>query len=113
MQGPDRRRSYRSTARRFRSTIGLAFPAATIDEAENGPVAPLTALERTRGTDLILLDLSMQGVTGFDGLMAIRRRFPKVPVLVVSGLDEPRIIEDAMRFGAAGFVPKSAERDKP
>ena len=84
----------------LRSTIGLAFPAATIDEAET-VLSAVDALERTRGTDLILLDLSMQGVTGFDGLMAIRRRFPKVPVLVVSGLDEPAHHRgcDALRGG--------------
>jgi DNA-binding NarL/FixJ family response regulator len=89
------------------STLQLAFPGARVEEAGSIEAA-VASLEGQRGADLILLDLSMLGVNGFDGLVSIRRRFPSVPVLVVSGLDEPRIIQDAMRFGAAGFVPKAS-----
>lgn len=95
----------------LRSTIGLALPASEVIEADTIEAALIT-LARSFPTDLILLDLSMQGVSGFDGLMSIRRHHPKVPILVVSGRDEPRMAEDALRFGAAGFVSKSAERKR-
>lgn len=93
----------------LRSTLQLAFPGARIDEADS-VAAAAAALEGRRNVDIVLLDLSMRGINGFDGLIAIRRRFPSVPFLVVSGLNEPRIVQDAMRFGAAGFVPKSADK---
>ncbi len=52
----------------------------------------------------------MQGVAGFDGLVTIRTRFPRVPILIVSGLEEPRIMHEAVRHGAAGFVPKAVDK---
>ena len=52
----------------------------------------------------------MAGVSGFDGMMSIRKRCPSVPILVVSGLDDPRVIHDSMRYGAAGFVPKAGDK---
>ena len=93
----------------LQSTLQLGFPGARIDEADSIESAT-AALGAHRGFDLILLDLSMQGVNGFDGMMGIRKRFPSIPILVVSGLDEPRVIHDSMRYGAAGFVPKASDK---
>lgn len=93
----------------LQSTLQLAFPGTRLDEADSIESAS-TTLGGRRGIDLILLDLSMQGVSGFDGMMSIRKRFPSVPILVVSGLDEPRVIQDSMRYGAAGFVPKAGDK---
>jgi DNA-binding NarL/FixJ family response regulator len=91
------------------STLQLAFPGARIDEAHSIETALAALLER-RGTDLILLDLSMTGVSGFEGMVSIRKRFPSIPILVVSGLDDPRVIHDSMAYGAAGFVPKAGDK---
>ncbi len=60
--------------------------------------------------DLVLLDLSMPDTQGFHGLLTLRNRFPKLPVLIVSGMEDHRIIAEAMSYGAAGFVPKSTAR---
>lgn len=89
------------------STVHVAFPHAVVDEADSLTSA-CDMLARSDAIDLILLDLSMQGVTGFDGLIQIRGRFPRVPILVVSGLDDAQIVHEAMRCGAAGFVPKAS-----
>lgn len=93
----------------LQSTLQLAFPGARIEEASSIESA-CVALGDRRSADLILLDLSMQGVSGFDGMMTIRKRFPSVPILVVSGLDDPRVVQDSMRYGAAGFVPKAGDK---
>lgn len=42
--------------------------------------------------------------------MAIRARFPRIPVLICSGLEEAPIIREALALGAAGFVPKTSNR---
>lgn len=60
--------------------------------------------------DLALLDLSMPGITGFQGLLALRANHPNLPVMVVSGIDDPRIIHEALSHNAAGYVVKSAGR---
>ncbi|WP_232630146.1 response regulator [Methylobacterium sp. Leaf118] len=91
------------------SAIALAFPGAELHEAD-GIRGACEILERTPAIDLTLLDLTMQGVAGFDGLVGIRTRFPRVPILIVSGLEEPRIMHEAVRHGAAGFVPKAVDK---
>lgn len=92
-----------------RSTLQLSFRGVEVSEAGSIEAA-LTLLAAHPTTDLILLDLSMAGVRGFDGLLNLRKQRPSIPILVVSGLDEPRVIADARQYGAAGFVPKASEK---
>ena len=58
--------------------------------------------------DLVLLDLNMPGMDSTLSLSSLRADFPAVPILVVSATEEGRVIAQAMEFGAAGFLPKSA-----
>jgi len=91
------------------TTLALAHPGAVLHEAD-GIAGACAILARERAIELVLLDLSMQGVRGFDGLLTIRAQFARVPILVVSGLDDPRIMRDAIHHGAAGFVPKAVDK---
>lgn len=98
----------------FRDAVQLAIriadPRAEIHEATDidGAIDMIAGLRR--GYDLALLDLSMPGTTGFDGLLLIRTRFPRLPILIVSGLDDPRVIREALSYGISGFVPKSVKK---
>jgi DNA-binding NarL/FixJ family response regulator len=56
--------------------------------------------------DLLLLDLEMPGMSGVEGFLAIRRRFPSLPVVIVSGVSDARIIRTLIDAGARGFIPK-------
>jgi len=93
----------------LRGAVSAVLDEVEVEEAE-GIEAACRVLERQRNTDLALLDLSMPGVTGFEGLVTLRSRFPRVPVVIVSGVDDGRVVEEAIRLGAAGFVPKSLDR---
>ena len=53
----------------------------------------------------------MRGVTGFDGLITLRPRFPRVPILVVSGHEDLRIAREALEHEAAGSVPRPWQGD--
>lgn len=57
--------------------------------------------------DLILLDIDMPGMDGLSGLDRMRELNPNTAVAILSGLSEPANIVEALRRGAAGFIPKS------
>jgi DNA-binding NarL/FixJ family response regulator len=69
-------------------------------------------LDRHNDFDLVLLDLAMPGVRGFSGLMYMRAQYPGVPVVIVSGNDDPAVIRRCMDFGASGFIPKTLGVDE-
>ena len=56
--------------------------------------------------DLMILDISLRGVSGIDLLKDIRIHWPKLPVLVLSMHDETLYAERALRAGARGYVMK-------
>jgi len=71
----------------------------------------LQALDRSHGadTDLIVLDLSMPGLSGLEVLRRIVSSWPHVCVLVFTMHDSPAMADQALRAGAAGFVTKNCE----
>jgi DNA-binding NarL/FixJ family response regulator len=78
------------------------------DIAEAGSFDDISKLlDRNNDVDLVLLDLAMPGVRGFSGLMYMRAQYPGIPVVVVSGNDDPAVIRRCMDFGASGFIPKT------
>ncbi|BCH32245.1 DNA-binding response regulator [Mesorhizobium sp. L-8-10] len=93
------------------SAVRMAYPDVDTVEARSVEEA-LDLLGSPIPFDLALLDLSMPGVQGFEGLLQLRTRHPRLPVVVVSGHEEPRIISEALSYGAAGFIPKSVRKDE-
>ena len=65
-------------------------------------------VEENPEVDLVLLDLHMPGVTGFAGLVFLCKRYPSVPVVIISAHEDPAVIRRALDHGAAGFIPKSS-----
>jgi len=92
------------------AAVSLAYPATRSREVSSLDEA-IDILETDRDFDIALLDLNLPGVSGFDGLLKLRTQHPRLPVLVVSGLENEQIINDALTYGAAGFLPKSLGRD--
>lgn len=92
----------------LRLAIETSYPDAKIQEASSIPAAKDAMTGHS--FDLVLLDLSMPGTLGFDGLLEIRSQSPKQPIVIVSGLEDPRIIHEAMTYGAAGFISKSVRK---
>jgi two-component system invasion response regulator UvrY len=80
------------------------------DEASNG----YEVLEKIRKTnfDVILLDLSMPGISGMDVLKQIKKEKPEMIVLVLSRYPEEQYAIPALRAGASGYVPKTSIVDE-
>jgi DNA-binding NarL/FixJ family response regulator len=62
--------------------------------------------------DLLLLDLTMPGVSGFVGLIRLRNEHPALPVVMVSASEDPATIRRSVGLGASGFIPKSSPIDQ-
>ena len=52
----------------------------------------------------------MPGTRGFDGLIELRALHPRLPIVIVTAHEDPRIVHEAMTCGAAGFIAKSARK---
>ncbi|MDP2808619.1 MAG: response regulator transcription factor [Rhodocyclaceae bacterium] len=78
--------------------------------AQDADVA-LKLLMSNEDVDLILLDLMLPGTSGMALLGVLRKRFPAIPVVILSALDDSDTVTRALRQGAAGFVPKSSSTD--
>jgi len=62
--------------------------------------------------DLVLADLSMPQMNGFEAAMELRRSYPKMRVLIFSELSGLSLREECLRSGADGFVEKSQMPEK-
>ena len=82
---------------------GLNFDQ--IDEADSGKVA--YSLSQENSYSLIIMDISMEGMSGLDALSKIITRIPKQKILILSMHDSDLVIEKAKKLGAMGFVTKS------
>ncbi|MDH4982313.1 response regulator transcription factor [Hyphomicrobium sp. D-2] len=86
--------------------IQNAFSDAAISKAVSIETAR-AVLDEESGFDLVLLDLSMPDTRGLEGVIELRTRYPKVPIVVVSALEDARIIHEVLQCGVAGFISKS------
>ncbi|MFQ5984850.1 MAG: response regulator [Alphaproteobacteria bacterium] len=58
--------------------------------------------------DLVLLDLAMPGMNGFEGLSALRQALPAVPIVILSASESRDDVRRAIECGARGYVLKSS-----
>lgn len=58
---------------------------------------------------LIMLDLSMPGMSGPNSISELIKRLPTVPILVVSANDEPLTIKACFDSGASGYITKASD----
>ena len=68
-------------------------------------------LAEISSADLVMLDLSMPGASGFSGLISMRAEFPDTPVIVVSASEDTMTIKKCIELGASGFIPKSSSTE--
>jgi len=82
---------------------------ADVRVEEAGDLAALSAaLEADRDCDLVLLDLNMPGGHGLSGLLLLRAQYPELPVMIISAVEDPKVIARSFELGAAGYLTKSA-----
>ena len=74
--------------------------ASTLDAA-------LDLIHSEEKFDLIMLDYNMPGMAGLNGLKRAMEASGGSPVALMSGIASRSVAEEALAFGAGGFVPKT------
>ncbi|HYH21277.1 MAG TPA: response regulator transcription factor [Azospirillum sp.] len=94
----------------LRQVAGAVFDQCRFCEASSIEQAQM--LLEDEDFDLILLDLHMPGMNGFTGLVMLRNRAPATPIVVVSAEEGRESIQEAITYGASGYIPKSLTREQ-
>ena len=69
----------------------------------------LSVLDQGTALDVVLLDITLPGMSGLDALAEIHKRRPSLPVVLLSMHPEEQYAVRALRMGAAGYLSKSAQ----
>jgi len=92
----------------FRAALRQTLGGADLAVEEAGDLnALIAALEADRECDLVLLDLNMPGAHGVSGLLLLRAQYPDIPVMIISAVEDHKVIRRTFELGAAGYLPKS------
>ncbi len=93
----------------FRTLLRDFLPAAEgftiVGEAEDGHQA--MDLVQRHSPDVVVMDVQMPEMTGFEATRRIRRLSPKTLVVLVSINDEREFFRQAQEAGAVAFIPKT------
>jgi putative two-component system response regulator len=79
-------------------------PAYDVVTAADGSEA--LELLRTAPVDLVTLDLNMPGLQGEELMRVIRREFPGVELIVITGYGSVESAVEALRFGICDYIQK-------
>jgi len=90
----------------IRALLGLHDDIEIVGEASEGK----EAIEKVRelAPDVVVMDIAMPGMDGLEATRRIRKKSPKVKVLVLTQHDNREYILSAIKAGTTGYVPKRA-----
>ena len=89
-----------------REHLSRAFPDIEIQAASN--LDEVTAKLSNKGKyDLVVLDFSMPGMDGTEGVKRLRAAYPDLAIAVTSGVAKTRDVKTVLDLGAHGYLPKT------
>jgi DNA-binding NarL/FixJ family response regulator len=88
----------------IRALLAAEADIEVVGEAENGRVA----VERVQelAPDVVVMDITMPELNGIEATCQIRRRFPRVKVLMLSMHSNEDYVVQVLRCGASGYLVK-------
>ena len=92
-------------------TKRLSKKGITISKAFSGEEA-LMQLERNADLEIVVLDIKMPGMDGIEILAEIKRHYPQVEVIILTGHGTFETAVKGMRLGAFDYLNKPCELEK-
>lgn len=91
----------------LKQIIATTTDMVVADEAAEGG----EVLDKLRAAlpDLLLLDMTMPGLSGIDLIRRVRAEYATLPVLVLSIHNEAQVVSRALRAGATGYLTKDSD----
>jgi DNA-binding NarL/FixJ family response regulator len=71
----------------------------------------LATLRQDCNSDLLLLEMDMPDVSGFELISCVRAQYKSLPILIYSIHKEPMIVARAFQIGASGFITKFCSQE--
>ena len=81
-----------------------------VGEAEDGEAAMQKVKELH--PDVVILDLFIPVLSGFEVVKLVRKQFPDVHVMILTAYEQEEYLHQALEFGAEGYLLKSAEKEE-
>jgi DNA-binding NarL/FixJ family response regulator len=91
----------------LKQLFALVADISVVGAATNGAEV-LEALRRNT-TDLLLLDMTMPGISGVELIARVKAQNPEQKILVLSMHNEPQIARRALTAGANGYLTKDSD----
>ncbi|KWK64566.1 response regulator [Burkholderia ubonensis] len=87
----------------------LAMTPDIVVVAEAGDGSEGLERLRVQPIDMLLLDMTLPGLSGVELIRAIRHAYPALPILVLSVHNDSQTVTRALRAGASGYLAKDSE----
>lgn len=91
----------------LKQIIATCSDMQVVGEATDGNT--LLGLLQQGACDLLLLDMTMPGLSGIDLIQRLQKEHPALPVLILSMHNEGQFVARALKAGASGYVTKGSE----
>src|SRR5688572_2808129 len=95
--------------RGIRWTLDAAEDIEVIGEAENGTEA-IAVTEKTF-PDVVLVDINLPGLNGLEVARVIKRRNPRIRIIVLSVYEDDEQLFNAIKVGASAYAAKNVHPD--
>lgn len=97
---------------RFRTTLRKLLAVREIDAADVGSAQEAFAALQENGYDVILLDVKMPGIDGIEALGKIKKQYPEVEVIILTGHASVDAAVEIMKLGGYEYLLKPCPIDE-
>lgn len=88
--------------------IACARPVEILFEAASG-LELQAQIGRGPAPDVIIMDINMPDMNGFDSVLWLKENYPAIPVLVLTMMDKEAYIIKMLKLGVKGYLSKDVE----